>query len=152
MHLFQFHVFGHQRVIFKAKQLLQLQYASEELETLYAPASRCNLGVQKFLRGLDKISVDGSSCTIWTLALWFSLSIPVQQLPFTEISCKTLQKFWAPKLHLEVGACKVSSSSEAYCSCKSCLARKITLWWPKTWNWNRCMFDNFMLQAPRVHM
>ena len=152
MHLLQFHVFGHQRVIFQAKQLLQLQYASEELETLHAPAFKCTLGAQNFWRVLHKISVNGSCCTGIDRLNHRARVHVVQLLPSTDILSKPPKTFWTPKLHLEVGAYKVSSSSEAYCSCKSCLALKITLWWPKTWNWNRCIFDNFMSQTPRVHM
>ena len=47
---------------------------------------------------------------------------------------KISPNFWAPKIHIWAGACKVSTYSETYFSCRSCLTLETTLWHPKTWN------------------
>jgi hypothetical protein len=49
-------------MISKAKQVLQLQYASEQLQTIHAPASECPLSAQKLWRILDQKLVNGSCC------------------------------------------------------------------------------------------
>jgi hypothetical protein len=60
IHIFQYHVFSYQKVNSKVKQLLQLNYASEQFENVHAPTSRCTLGAQKSSSILDKFLVTGS--------------------------------------------------------------------------------------------
>jgi hypothetical protein len=51
IHLFQHHDFGSQKVNFKVKPLLQLNYASEQFVNVHASASRGTLGAGKGANG-----------------------------------------------------------------------------------------------------
>ena len=89
----------------------------------------------------------GGKCSGWTLTLYFSPSISGQQLTWAKMLSKSSQNFWAPKIHIWAGACKVLTYSETYFSCRSCLTLETTLWHPKIWQ-----YLSTKIQGPNLHI
>ena len=75
----------------KVKQLLQLNYDSEQFKNVHAPTSRCTLGAQKVCSILDKFLVTGIH---GDGQVDYGVRVhPVQQFLFTDILSKILQNF-----------------------------------------------------------